>query len=157
MQGFTSRLDPLQAAVLRWKLTHLDAWNERRRELARIYSDELAGVSELTLPVVRPWATPVWHAFPVLVNGGLRDTLEAALAGAGIDTNVHYRLPVHLQPCYATEGWRAGDFPVRETRARSLISLPLDPFHTNEEIAQVIAAIRDALAERRDAVLIELG
>lgn len=157
MQGFTSRLDPLQAAVLRRKLTHLEAWNERRRELARIYCAELAGVSELALPVVRPWATPVWHAFPVLVKHGLRDPLQAALAGAGIETNVHYRVPVHLQPCYAGEGWRAGDFPVSEARARSLLSLPLDPFHTDEEIATVVAAVRSALAESRGAALTEVG
>jgi len=148
VQGFTSRLDPLQAAVLRWKLTHLESWNTRRRELARLYCDELANLPELTLPVVRPWAAPVWHAFPVLVKDGLRDALQAALTDAGIETNVHYRLPVHLQPAYADAGWHAGEFPVSEERARSLLSLPLDPFHTGEEIEQVIAAVRSALATR---------
>jgi dTDP-3-amino-3,4,6-trideoxy-alpha-D-glucose transaminase len=147
LKGFTSRLDPLQAAVLSWKLPHLEAWNERRRELARIYCAELAGVPDVVLPVVRPWATPVWHAFPVLVNGGLRDALQAALADDGIETNVHYRLPVHLQPNYAGAGWHAGDFPVSEARASSLLSLPLDPFHTDAEIAQVIASVRRALIE----------
>jgi dTDP-4-amino-4,6-dideoxygalactose transaminase len=141
-KGFTSRLDPLQAAVLRWKLTHLDAWNERRREHARAYFAGLADVAGLRLPVVRSWANPVWYAFPVCVQDGLRDALQDALLEKGIETNVHYRVPIHLQPCYAGYGWRRGDFPVSEMRAVSLLSLPLDPFHTDDEIAGVIVAVR---------------
>jgi dTDP-3-amino-3,4,6-trideoxy-alpha-D-glucose transaminase len=150
-RGFTARLDPLQAALLRWKLAHLETWNERRRTLARIYLDELADVAGVTLPVVRAWATPVWHAFPVRVHGGLRDAVQRALLDAGVETNSHYRVPVHLQPCYAGEAWRAGDFPVSELRARELLSLPLDPFHTEDEIAHAAAALRAALNGLRAA------
>src|SRR5665213_103887 len=144
--GYNSRLDPLQAAVLRWKLTQLDAWNARRRELAALYSAELGTLDALTLPAVRAWATPVWHAFAVRVRGGLRDALQHALAADGIETNVHYRTPIHLQSCYADQGWRRGDRPVSEARADELLSLPLDPFHSPEEIARVASSVRMALA-----------
>ncbi len=150
--GYTSRLDPLQAALLRWKLPHLDAWNARRRELAQMYLAGLAGVAGLALPAVRPWAVPVWHAFAVCVADGLRDELGRALLEAGVETNVHYRVPIHLQPCYAGAGWRRGDFPVSERRAGSLLSLPLDPFHTDAEIAAAIGAVRTALGRLRNAL-----
>lgn len=147
--GYNSRLDPLQAAVLRWKLPQLDAWNARRRELAALYGALLGDVDGLTLPAVRSWALPVWYAFPVRVRGGLRDALAQELAGDGIETNVHYRVPVHLQSCYAGHGWRRGDFPVSEARAGEQLSLPLDPFHTEDEIARVAAAVRAVLARLR--------
>ena len=150
-KGYTSRLDPVQAAVLRWKLERLDAWNERRSQLAAAYSAALDGVAGLTLPAVREWATPVWYAYPVCVHDGRRDELQRALAAGGIGTNIHYRVPVHLQPCYADAGWRAGDFPASERRANMQLSLPLDPFHTDDEIEHVIRAVRAAL-KKREAV-----
>jgi dTDP-4-amino-4,6-dideoxygalactose transaminase len=145
VRGFTSRLDPLQAAVLRWKLAHLEEWNARRGELAALYLAELADTAGLALPAVRPWAVPVWHAFPVLVHGGRRDDVRDALARDGITTNVHYPVPVHLQPCYADLGLRRGDFPASEERAAAQLSLPLDPFHTEGEIRRVARALRAAL------------
>lgn len=148
--GYNSRFDPLQAAVLRWKLPHLEGWNERRRELAAAYRAQLGDVDGLTLPAVRGWALPVWHAFPVRVRGGLRDALQRALAEDGIETNVHYRVPVHLQTCYAEHGWRRGDFPVSEARADEQLSLPLDAFHTDAEIARVAQSVRAALARLRE-------
>ena len=151
-KGRTSRLDPVQAAVLRWKLERLDAWNERRAQLAAAYAAGLSGVAGLTLPTVRAWTTPVWHAFPVLVHDGRRDELQRALAANGIATNIHYSVPVHLQPCYADAGWRPGDFPVSERRAAAQLSLPLDAFHTDEEIARVIDAVAAALKQRERAV-----
>ncbi len=151
VRGFNSRLDPLQAAILRWKLGRLDAWNERRSALAAIYLAELADARGLTLPAVRPWATPVWHAFPVCVHDGLRDALQRALLDDGVETNVHYRVPIHRQPCYAGEGWRLGAFPASKQRAEMLLSLPLDPFHTDDEILRVSAAVRGALRRLRSA------
>ncbi|HEV2641436.1 MAG TPA: DegT/DnrJ/EryC1/StrS family aminotransferase, partial [Candidatus Elarobacter sp.] len=151
VRGFNSRLDPLQAAVLRWKLDRLDAWNERRTGLAAIYFAELADARGLELPAVRPWAAPVWHAFPVCVHDGLRDALQRALLDDGVETNVHYRVPIHRQPCYAGEGWRPGAFPASERRAEMLLSLPLDPFHTDDEIRRVSAAVRGALRRVRAA------
>jgi dTDP-3-amino-3,4,6-trideoxy-alpha-D-glucose transaminase len=151
VHGYNSRFDPLQAAILRWKLERLDAWNERRRELAAMYYDELDGVRGVMLPVVRTWARPVWHAFAIRVLDGLRDTVQRALGDVGIETNVHYRIPIHRQSCYAHEGLRRVHCPVSDARANELLSLPLDPFHTGEEIVRVAAAVRSALARLRPA------
>jgi dTDP-4-amino-4,6-dideoxygalactose transaminase len=139
--GRNSRLDPLQAAVLGAKLGHLDAWNARRSELALRYFLGLSDVRALQLPAVRAWAEPVWHVYPVRAPG-VRDQLQAFLAERGIGTNIHYPEPVHLQACYAGR-WSKGDFPVAEALAESLLSLPLDPTHTNREIDLVIARVRE--------------
>jgi dTDP-4-amino-4,6-dideoxygalactose transaminase len=139
--GCNSRLDPVQAAVLDVKLPHLDSWNARRSALAARYFAGLAGISGLALPVVRAWAEPIWHVFPIRV-AGRRDELQAFLAERGVGTNIHYPTPVHLQPCYAGR-WTEGEFPVAETLSRSLLSLPLDPTHTGPEIDYVIARVRE--------------
>jgi dTDP-3-amino-3,4,6-trideoxy-alpha-D-glucose transaminase len=140
MAGRNSRLDPLQAAVLSTKLDHLDGWNARRSQLALRYFLGLADVRGLDLPAVRAWAEPVWHVFPLRAPG-VRDELQAFLAEGDVGTNIHYPIPVHLQPCYAGR-WREGDFPVAEALAKSLLSLPLDPTHTDREIDFVIARVR---------------
>jgi dTDP-4-amino-4,6-dideoxygalactose transaminase len=140
LAGRNSRLDPLQAAVLDVKLGHLDVWNARRGELALRYLTGLADLRGLELPAVRGWAEPVWHVYPVRAPGR-RDELAAFLAEHGVGSNIHYPIPVHLQPCY--EGrWREGDYPAAERLASSLLSLPLDPFHTDAEIQHVIATVR---------------
>jgi dTDP-4-amino-4,6-dideoxygalactose transaminase len=138
--GRNSRLDPIQAAVLSTKLERLDAGNARRSQLALRYFLGLADVRGLDLPAVRPWAEPVWHVFPVRAPG-VRDELQAFLAEGGVGTNIHYPTPVHLQPCYAGR-WSAGDFPVAEALAQSLLSLPLDPLHSDREIDFVVARVR---------------
>ena len=143
--GRNSRLDPLQAAVLASKLGHLDAWNARRSELAMRYFLGLVGVRGLELPAVRAWAEPVWHVFPVRAPG-VRDELAAFLAERGVGTNIHYPTPVHLQPCYAGR-WREGDFPAAEALANSLLSLPLDPMHTDREIDFVVAQVREFFSQ----------
>ncbi|HEY2753267.1 DegT/DnrJ/EryC1/StrS family aminotransferase [Phenylobacterium sp.] len=142
--GRNSRLDPLQAAVLSTKLEHLDTWNARRSQLALRYFLGLANVRGLELPAVRAWAEPVWHVFPVRAPG-VRDELIAYLAENGVGTNIHYPTPVHLQPCYVGR-WHVGDFPVAEALASSLLSLPLDPTHTDREIDFVIARICEFFA-----------
>ncbi len=139
--GRNSRLDPLQAAVLAEKLDHLDAWNARRSELAIRYFHGLADVRGLELPGVRSWAEPVWHVFPIRIDGR-RDQLATYLSERGVGVNIHYPTPVHLQPCYA-DRWQAGDFPVSEALTRSVLSLPLDPMHTNREIDLVVARVRE--------------
>ena len=132
------------AAVLATKLDHLDAWNARRSELAMRYFLGLVDVRGLELPAVRAWAEPVWHVFPVRAPG-VRDELAAFLVERGVGTNIHYPTPVHLQPCYAGR-WREGDFPVTEDLAKSLLSLPLDPMHTDREIDFVVAQVREFFA-----------
>ncbi|MGA0605321.1 DegT/DnrJ/EryC1/StrS family aminotransferase [Phenylobacterium sp. VNQ135] len=139
LSGRNSRLDPLQAAVLDAKLDRLDGWNARRGALALRYFAGLAGLPGLELPAVRPWAEPVWHVFPVRVAERAR--LQAFLAERGVGVNIHYPTPIHLQPCYAGR-WQAGDFPVAEALAASVLSLPLDPTHTEHEIDYVVAQVR---------------
>jgi dTDP-3-amino-3,4,6-trideoxy-alpha-D-glucose transaminase len=139
--GRNSRLDPVQAAVLDVKLDHLDGWNARRGQLAMRYFAGLADIAGLDLPAVRAWAQPVWHVFPVRAPGQ-RDALQAFLTEKGVGVNIHYPTPIHLQACYAGR-WREGDFPVAETLARSLLSLPLDPTHSDREIDFVVARVRE--------------
>ncbi|MDB5438245.1 MAG: erythromycin biosynthesis sensory transduction protein eryC1 [Caulobacteraceae bacterium] len=142
--GRNSRLDPIQAAVLSTKLTRLDGWNARRSQLAMRYFAGLADIRGLELPAVRAWAEPVWHVFPIRVAVA-RDALQAHLTEAGVGSNIHYPTPTHLQPCYQGR-WAAGDYPVAESLAKSLLSLPLDPMHSEREIDFVISRVRDFFA-----------
>jgi dTDP-3-amino-3,4,6-trideoxy-alpha-D-glucose transaminase len=141
VQGVNSRLDPVQAAVLAVKLRHLDRWNERRRALAERYRTGLADIDDLVLPASQPWAEPVWHVFSVRVSCR-RDALQAHLEAAGIGTNIHYPRPIHLQPAYRDLGLQPGAFPIAERLAAESLSLPLDHFHRDAEIDQVIEKVR---------------
>ena len=122
VKGFNSRLDPIQAAVLRVKLRVLDEWNARRRAIAHRYLEGLAG-SGLVLPQVPEWAEPVWHLF--VVRHPERDALAKRLAEAGVGTLIHYPVPPHLQAAYAEMGFGVGAFPVAERMAREVVSLPM--------------------------------
>jgi dTDP-3-amino-3,4,6-trideoxy-alpha-D-glucose transaminase len=144
LPGTNSRLDEVQAAVLRVGLRHLRAWNERRRALAALYDAELAG-SSLRLPREQPWARAVWHLY--VVRHPRRDALQKALDRRGVGTLVHYPAPLHLQKAFATSGGRAGDFPVAERACGEILSLPLYPEMSDEAARQVAAAVRAALAE----------
>ena len=107
VQGYNSRLDPLQAAILRVKLAHLDEWNERRRAIAARYQSGLAGCG-LALPHVPEWAEPVWHLY--VVQHPQRDALQQALNDAGVGTLIHYPIPPHRQQAYADAGWGRAPF-----------------------------------------------
>jgi dTDP-4-amino-4,6-dideoxygalactose transaminase len=145
--GYNSRLDTLQAAVLRVKLRHLAGWNEARRTAAAWYGDELHGCPGLALPAVMPWcARHVWHLYVVRIVDQDRDTVARQLLEAGVQTVVHYPVPIHLQPAYAGLGHRPGAFPQAERAARSVLSLPMFPEITREQVAQVAAALRKILA-----------
>jgi dTDP-4-amino-4,6-dideoxygalactose transaminase len=144
VKGMNSRLDPLQAAFLRVKLRHLDAWNERRRSLAHGYLAALADLPDLILPAVPDWAEPVWHLF--VVRHEQRDRLQAHLRAAGIDTLIHYPVPPHLSEAYAEQGWRSGDFPITESIAHSVLSLPIGPDLDAGASAQIIGAMRSCAA-----------
>jgi len=141
-RGFNSRLDPLQAAILRVKLAHLDAWNARRREIAARYLRELAG-ADLVLPTVPEWAESSWHLFPV--RHPRRDAFRDALAAAGVETLIHYPIPPHLQHAYADLGFARGAFPVAEAVADTVLSLPIGPAMTHAQVDAVVAAVRRAL------------
>ncbi len=142
IQGVNSRLDEMQAAVLRVKLAHLDAWNSARRRLAHRYDELLAG-SSVELPEERHGAAPeghVWHLFAV--RHPRRDALAAYLKERGIGTAVHYPAALHLQPAFASLGLGVGAYPVAERQAREELSLPLYPELTTEDVAYVADAVR---------------
>ena len=138
--GLNSRLSELQAAFLRVKLPRLMEWNARRARLAECYFDRLAGVGDLQLPSVPAWATPVWHLF--VIRTMRRDALQTHLAAEGIGTQVHYPVPPHLSAAYADAGWNRGDFPLAERLASEVLSLPIGPHVSIEQIEFVCAKVR---------------
>jgi dTDP-4-amino-4,6-dideoxygalactose transaminase len=140
--GINSRLDELQAAILRVGLAHLAAWTARRRELAAFYRRELEG-SGVLLPVERDLVEPVHHLF--VVRHPRRDALMGALRERGIGTLIHYPIPLHLQPAFASEGSAHGRLPVVEKAAGEILSLPLYPELTDDQAQAVVTAVRDAV------------
>lgn len=140
--GVNSRLDPLQAAVLRVKLRRLDEWNARRLAVAALYRERLASLP-LTLPVSPDWAEPAWHLF--VVQTADRDRLAAALAGSRIETLIHYPIPPHRQKAYAAKGLVQGSLPIAEQLAERVLSLPLGPHVSLAQAEEVTTAIREAL------------
>ncbi|MBJ7309756.1 DegT/DnrJ/EryC1/StrS family aminotransferase [Rugamonas sp. CCM 8940] len=142
--GYNSRLDELQAALLNVKLPKLDLDNARRRQIAAIYNQRLAGIDGLRLPHVPDWAEPVWHLY--VLRHAQRDTLAEALAERGIGTIVHYPVPPHLQPAYAAMGHQEGDFPLAEAIHREVLSLPIGPTMTDAQAFEVADAVRAILA-----------
>jgi dTDP-4-amino-4,6-dideoxygalactose transaminase len=141
--GINSRLDEIQAAILRVGLGRLDAWTERRRILAARYLSELEGAG-VGLPYEQPYARAVYHLF--VVRHPRRDALAAALAERGIGTLIHYPFPLHLQEAFASSGGRPGDFPVAERAAEEILSLPLYPSMTDAQAEAVVAAVRECAA-----------
>lgn len=122
--GANRRLDTIQAAMLRVKLPHLDAWNAMRREHAARFAEALSG-SDVGLPVQRPGSEHVWHLYVIRVRD--RDAVRAHLADGGIETGIHYPIPLHRQPAYAALSWDASDYPVAEAAAGEILSLPIYP------------------------------
>lgn len=137
VKGVNSRLDPLQAAFLRVKLRHLEAWNARRGAVACAYFEALSGVPDVVLPFVPEWAEPSWHLFVVLHPQ--RDELQASLRRAGVDTLIHYPVPPHLSGAYVDGGWATGAFPITELIASNALSLPMGP-HLNSQAQENVAA-----------------
>lgn len=138
IEGVNSRLDGLQAAILRVKLRHLDEWNEQRRNHANYYLRALRG-SELVPVAIHEKAEPVWHLFVVRVAD--REEFQKRLADEGIATGIHYPLPLHLQPAYAHLNLPIGSFPVTEKIAREIVSLPMFPELTSAELDVVVKSI----------------
>lgn len=136
--GYNSRLDELQAALLRVKLRHLDEWNGRRSQLARLYLDRLLG-SKFILPFVSDWAEVVWHLF--VIRHPKRDALQKHLVDQGIQTIIHYPIPPHLSGAYGSLGLKRGAFPIAEKISNEVLSLPISPHHTNAQVAAVVAAL----------------
>ena len=139
--GYNSRLDPLQAAFLRVKLRHLDAWNARRTAIAAAYLDRLAD-TDLVLPQVPDWADPVWHLF--VVRHPQRDALQSRLSAAGIGTLIHYPIPPHKQQAYAAAGFPPDAFPLAAQIADEVLSLPMGP-QLGDSLNRVIEAVKHAV------------
>ncbi|QDV65935.1 DegT/DnrJ/EryC1/StrS family aminotransferase [Crateriforma conspicua] len=142
--GFNSRLDELQAAFLRVKLRHLDEWNQRRRDLAGLYFTELSPLAtrhSLLLPTVPDWADPVWHLF--VIRTPQRDALREHLQQHGIGTQIHYPIPPHASEAYRDLGYSPDDFPIAKQLADEVLSLPMGPQLTADQVRDVVETIQN--------------
>jgi dTDP-4-amino-4,6-dideoxygalactose transaminase len=144
VEGYTARLDTVQAVFLLHKLPHLDRWNEQRAEVATWYSEGLDGVGDLRLPPVPDNSSPVWHLY--VVRTAEPERLAEFLRERGIGTGRHYPVPPHLNAAYAWLGFREGAFPVSEALARECLSLPIFPGLTETQAGAVTSAVREYFA-----------
>jgi dTDP-4-amino-4,6-dideoxygalactose transaminase len=139
LRGFNNRLDTIQAAVLCVKLSRLDSWNATRRSLAQLYTEQLAN-SPVDAPWTAPWAEPVYHLYVVRSQG--REDLQEHLKSAGIASGYHYPVPLHLQPALKDLGYRRGDFPISEQYANEIISLPIFPEMSEQQVDRVSREVK---------------
>ena len=142
-KGFNSRLDGLQAAFLRVKLRKLDEWNSRRRSAAALYSEQLRSEPELVVPFVPNWAEPVWHLF--VVRHPKRDALQEQLLAAEVGTLIHYPVPPHLSGAYADRRLAKDSFPIAESLAETVLSLPIGPHLHRRQTDYVLQQMKKAL------------
>jgi dTDP-4-amino-4,6-dideoxygalactose transaminase len=133
--GYNSRLDELQAALLRVKLRRLDEWNDKRRSVAQEYCRLLSETPGLTLPDAAEWAEPVWHQF--VIRHLKRDALQELIRSQGVDTMIHYPVPPHLSEAYSGMGKSRGCYPVTESIAETVLSIPMGPHLSREEMEMV--------------------
>jgi dTDP-4-amino-4,6-dideoxygalactose transaminase len=138
--GYGYRLDALQAAILGAKLPHLDAWNARRREIADYYTELLTN-TDIVTPYVPPHIKPIYHIY--CIRSKNRDGLKQHLKARGIETGIHYPIPLHLQPVYQNLGYNAGNFPETEKAANEILSLPMYPELTDAQAQQIVDAIKE--------------
>jgi dTDP-4-amino-4,6-dideoxygalactose transaminase len=148
-KGINSRLDELQAALLRVRLRHLDEWNRRRTKVASFYLEELQE-TELQLPSVCEGADPVWHLF--VVRSKRRYELQSYLKKQGINTLVHYPMPPHLQQAYRELGLHIGSFPITERIHSEVLSLPMGPQLLERSLPRVIEAVRSFESHRHECL-----
>ncbi|MDO8035562.1 DegT/DnrJ/EryC1/StrS family aminotransferase [Janthinobacterium sp. SUN128] len=138
VRGFNSRLDPIQATVLRVKLRHLDGWNIRRKQIAAQYTAALSNTG-LVLPVVADGCDPVWHLY--VVRSLTRDDLQVELTKAGVNSLVHYPIPPHKQLAYKDFISKQNEYPIADLLAAQVLSLPVGPHMSSEDVDQVILKI----------------
>ncbi|MGH8100147.1 MAG: DegT/DnrJ/EryC1/StrS family aminotransferase, partial [Chthoniobacterales bacterium] len=143
MIGWNCRMDGIQGAVLQVKLRHLDRGNDLRRQHAQRYNAELQGIDGIVTPREASYARHIYHVYTLRVQE--RDELMSILRQRGIQTAIHYPVPIHLQPAYEMLGHGKGDFPVSEKITREFISLPMFPELTNSQIDIVVNAVKEAL------------
>jgi len=140
LEGYNSRLDEIQAAILRVKLKRLDEWNKLRQKNVSIYNDLLEDVDEVVMPSEAEYAKHVYHLYVIRTHR--RDELQDWLKSKGVGTGLHYPIPVHLQKAYEYLGYKEGDFPVTEDCAKQILSLPMFPELTQKEIEKVVTEIK---------------
>jgi dTDP-4-amino-4,6-dideoxygalactose transaminase len=141
MFGIKSRLDTLQAVVLNSKLKYLNRWNKLRQEHALLYTDLLKEVQQVKTPLVLSNSKSVFHLYVIEVEK--RNSLQIYLRKKGIETGIHYPTPIHLQKPYKDLGYKTGDFPITEEKSKKILSLPMFPELTNNEIMYVVKSIKD--------------
>ena len=143
--GYNSRLDALQAAVLSAKLPHLAGWSAKRRENAAYYDSALAELAQsgaLATPYVAPENESIFNQYTLRVAGGKRDALQAFLKERGIGTSIYYPLPLHLQPCFAYLGYKEGQCPESERAAKEVLSVPIFPELSRQQLDEVVAGVQ---------------
>jgi dTDP-4-amino-4,6-dideoxygalactose transaminase len=143
VQGWNSRLDEIQAAILRVKLRYLDGWSAERRERAAYYDHLLQQVPSVTPPSTAPSREHVFHQYTVRVQR--RDAVSRALAQHGIPSTVYYPVPIHMQPIYASLGYKEGDLPESERAANEVLSLPIYPELTDTQIKSVVSSLTEVV------------
>jgi len=146
MEGYNGRLDAIQAGVLRIKLRRLPAWNEARRRNAQYYNELLSMIKGVTVPKEADGCRHVYHLYVILVDD--RDGLQKYLNEKGVGTGLHYPVPLHLQKAYAYKGYKEGDFPVTESVAKRLLSLPMFPELTKAQIEYVAQTIKEFMNKK---------
>jgi dTDP-4-amino-4,6-dideoxygalactose transaminase len=146
VHGFNSRLDSLQAAVLRVKLKYIDKWIKQRQQKAALYAKLLGGLADVSVPAVAPYSDHVFNYYTLRVPD--RDELQRHLDSQGIGTAIYYPLPLHLQEVYRTLGYKAGDFPKSETIAKEVLSLPMYPEIEDKHIEFIAEQIRQFYQHR---------
>jgi dTDP-4-amino-4,6-dideoxygalactose transaminase len=144
IKGFNYRMDAIQGAILRVKMRHIEAWTDARRSRAAAYARHLAD-APVRLPGERPGCRHVYHVYAIRTPE--RQGVRAALEERGIHTGVHYPIPVHLQAAHADLGYTRGDFPVSEQLAEEVLSLPIFPELTDDQVGEVCSVVRGALME----------
>ena len=149
LRGYNYRMEGFQGAILRVKLRYLEQWTEARRVVVTQYNQHLAEAG-VERPAEMPWARHVYHVYTLRTDD--RDGLQAALQAEGIQTGIHYPVPVHLQPAYADLGYGRGAFPCSEAAAAQVLSLPLYPELSSAAVAEVAGAVKKAVANRTQTV-----
>jgi len=142
IEGYSSRLDNLQAAILRVKLKYLDEWNDRRRNNAKKYDESLSKIDGIITPYEADYAKHVYHLYVIRTEKG-RDKLREELKLKGVATGIHYPIPLHLQPAYSYLGYKKGDFPVTEEYSQKILSLPMFAELTGGQIEEIVELVKD--------------
>ena len=143
IEGYSSRLDNLQAAILRVKLRPLNKWNENRRRNAKKYNELLNNISGIITPYEAYYAKHVYHLYVIRAEKERRDKLREELKSKSIATGIHYPIPLHLQPAYSYLGYKRGDFPITEKFSQEILSLPMFAELTDEQIEEIVEIIKN--------------